>query len=235
MSDIKFQEVKKDTEDNFQNLDRIHILTMKNLSESYVIVSCGTLQPELNFLKDTGFLTDTRILYTPPGLHERPEELKTQLQKQMENARRYGEKIIVVYGRRCYINSYDSLQDIDGLIGKRPGEVVRIDAENCIDMLTTGEERNEIANGRKIYWLSPGWLKNWKFIFKDWDKAKANETFPQNEKAILLDGINFFNHYGQRYPEKVLEFSDWLGLEIEPYNISLERFRNLIVEAKLKF
>ena len=206
-----------------------------NVFEEYVILACGTLQPELNFLKGNGFLSSARILYTPPGLHERPEELKKHLQRQLENARKYSDKIIIVYGNRCYINSNEPSQDIDTLIKENGYNVVRIDAENCIDMLTTSEERNEIAGGRKIYWLSPGWVKSWKFIFKDWDKAKANETFPHNEKAILLDGINFFNHYAQRYPEKVLEFSDWLGLEIEPYNISLERFRNLIVEAKLKF
>jgi len=45
------------------------------------------------------------------------------------------------------------------------------------------------SGGRKIYWLSPGWLENWKQIFKEWDAAKSNETFPQNDKAVLLDVV----------------------------------------------
>lgn len=45
------------------------------------IVSCGTLTPELNHLKETGFLDARHIFYTSPGLHERPKELESQLVK----------------------------------------------------------------------------------------------------------------------------------------------------------
>jgi len=43
------------------------------------IVSCGTLLPELNHLKKSGFLDAKKILYTTPGRHENPRELKKQL------------------------------------------------------------------------------------------------------------------------------------------------------------
>ena len=39
------------------------------------IVSCGTLTLELNHLKETGFLNAQQILFTTPGLHEKPKEL----------------------------------------------------------------------------------------------------------------------------------------------------------------
>ena len=38
------------------------------------IVACGTLSPELNYLRETGFLDTRHILYTRPGLHEGPKE-----------------------------------------------------------------------------------------------------------------------------------------------------------------
>jgi len=82
------------------------------------------------------------------------------------------------------------------------------------------------SGGRKIYWLSSGWLAYWKKIFREWDAAKANETFPQNDKAVLLDAVDFFDDYCQNSPEKILEFSDWMKLEIEPYKISLDRLKN---------
>jgi len=64
-------------------------------------------------------------------------------------------------------------------------------------MLASSEERERISGGKKIYWLSPGWLENWKQIFKEWDAAKSNEVFPQNDRVILLDAIGFFDEYCQ--------------------------------------
>jgi len=90
------------------------------------------------------------------------------------------------------------------------------------------------SGGRKIYWLSPGWLENWKQIFKEWDAAKSNETFPQNDKAILLDAVGIFDEYSQNSPEKILEFSDWMKLEIEPYKISLDRLKDLLLERTME-
>ncbi len=90
------------------------------------------------------------------------------------------------------------------------------------------------SGGRKIYWLSPGWLENWKQIFKEWDAAKANKTFPQNDKAVLLDAVGIFDEYSQNSPEKILEFSDWMNLEIEPYKISLDRLKNLLLECTME-
>nr|OGX17891.1 MAG: hypothetical protein A3K83_07855 [Omnitrophica WOR_2 bacterium RBG_13_44_8b] len=50
----------------------------KSTFEGYSIISCGTLRPELNYLKETGFLNADKILYTAPGLHEIPWELEKQ-------------------------------------------------------------------------------------------------------------------------------------------------------------
>jgi len=64
----------------------------------YSIVACGTLNLELNYLKDAGFLDARKILYTKPGRHEVPHELESQLIRQMGNAKKYSQRIIVVYG-----------------------------------------------------------------------------------------------------------------------------------------
>jgi hypothetical protein len=34
----------------------------------------------------------------------------------------------------------------------------------------------------------------------------------------------------QSQPEKLLEFSDWMGIPLEPYAVSLERLKNLLAE-----
>ena len=54
----------------------------------YAVVACGTLNMELNHLKDTGFLDASKILYTKPGRYEVPRELESQLIRQISNAKR---------------------------------------------------------------------------------------------------------------------------------------------------
>ncbi len=100
-------------------------------------------------------------------------------------------------------------------------------------MLASIDEREKISRGEKIYWLSPGWLENWKLIFKDWDVGKVNETFPQNDKVLLLDGLDLFDEYSKKYPEEILLFSDWMKLGIESHRIFFDRLKNLFLQAKV--
>lgn len=197
--------------------------------EGYSIISCGTLRAELDFLKKDGFINANNILYTTPGLHEAPWELEKQLKKKIDNAKSYSQKIIVVYGDRCYVDTKDPSRDIDKLIQETCVDAKRIKAKNCIDMFADLNEREKIAEGQKVYWLSPGWLQYWKLIFKDWDQGKANETFPQHDKAILLDPIGIFEKYSNDSPEKLLEFADWMKLNVEPHEVSLNRLRSMLL------
>ncbi|MBW2057822.1 MAG: DUF1638 domain-containing protein [Deltaproteobacteria bacterium] len=197
----------------------------------YSIVSCGTLSPEINALREGGFLDAGKIIYTLPGLHENPREFEKHLRRQLRRARRYSEKVIVVYGKRCYIDTIDPFKTVDRILQEEGDSIVRVRGANCIDMLAGAEERERIRGTEKVYWLSPGWLKYWRFIFKEWDTGLANETFPQNDKAVLLDGLGFFDLYMEKYPERILELSDWMKISIEPYPISLDRLKGLLLEA----
>ena len=199
--------------------------------KEYTIISCGTLRQELSYLNKTGFLNTDKVLYTTPGLHEIPYELEKQLKKQIVNAKKYSQKVIVVYGEKCFVDTKDPSKDIDRIIQETGANAKRIKAKNCIDMFASIEEREKIAGGQKVYWLSPGWLEYRKVIFRDWDNGKANETFPQHDKAILLDPISVFEKYSSNSPEKLLEFADWMRLNIEPHKISLDRLRGLLLDG----
>ena len=191
------------------------------------IVSCGTLRRELSYLNKTGFLNTDKIVYTVPGLHEIPQELERQLKRQIEKAKK-DSRILVVYGEKCYVDTKDPSRDIDRIIQETGANAKRIKAKNCIDMIASIDEREKIASGQKVYWLTPGWLEYRKIIFEDWDQGKANETFPQHDKAILLDPVGIFEEYSANSPEKVLEFADWMRLNIEPCKISLDRLKRLL-------
>lgn len=203
-------------------------MALETSFQDHSIVCCGTLRPEIRALQQSGFLDADRILFTGPGLHERPPELAEQLSRQLTKAGETSRRVIVVYGSRCYLNLDDPAEDVDALIRDGAGLTRRIQAKNCVDMLADVEQRDEIADGQRIYWLTPGWVIHWKHIFRDWDAGKANETFPQHDKAVILDGIGFFEDYINDKPEQLLEFSDWMKISIEAVPVSLDRLKGLL-------
>ena len=203
--------------------------------KGYAIVACGTMNMELNHLRNSGFLDARKILYTKPGRHEIPRELESQLIRQIGTAKKFAPNIIVVYGGKfCYVNADDPYRKIDTIIEEQlePGvNISRIKASHCVDMLANKEEREQISQGRDVYWLTPGWMKYRHYVYQGWDKGLANENFPKHSGgAIMLDAIGYYDDVAQNDPEKLLEFSDWMGIPIEPYRVTLDRLRDLLLD-----
>jgi hypothetical protein len=201
----------------------------------YAIVACGTLNMELNYLRDSGFLNARKILYTKPGRHEAPRELESQLIRQTGTAKTYAPNIIVVYGGKfCYVNTDNPYRKIDTIIQEQiePGiRISRIKATHCMDMLANEEERAKISQGKDIYWLIPGWMEYRHYVYQGWDKGLANENFPKHTGgAIMLDAIGYYDRVMEKEPEKILGFSDWMGIPIEPYRVTLNRLRDLLLD-----
>ncbi len=200
------------------------------------IVSCGTLTLELNHLKETGFLNARQILYTTPGLHEDPRELERQLIERIGKAKDRADKVIVVYGGKfCYVNANEPTRTMRTIIEEQGPAVRRVQASHCVDMLASEAEREtiaqEMAGGEKVWWMTPGWIKFRHLVFKGWDKGLANENFPRHTGgAIVLDGIGYMDRYIAEQPEELLEYSDWMGIPIQPYPITLDRLKDLLSE-----
>lgn len=210
---------------------------MENLSFSdIVIVSCGTLSPELNHLKESGFLDARQIFYTTPGLHEDVRELERQLIERITKAKDKADKIIVVYGGKfCYVNTDEPLRTMKTIIAEQGPTVTRVQATHCVDALADEDEREkiaqEVAGGEKVWWMTPGWIKFRHQVFKGWDQGLANENFPRHTGgAVVLDGIGYVEQYMNEHPEDFLEYSDWMGIPIQPYAIALDRFKSLLLE-----
>jgi hypothetical protein len=215
---------------------------MKKLSFSNIaIVSCGTLSLELNYLQKTGFLDTDHLFYSTPGLHEDIHELERQLLQRIDMAKEKSEKVIVVYGGKfCYVNADEPTRTMKTIIEEQGAKVTRIQATHCMDVLASEAERDqiseEIAGGEKVWWMTPGWVKFRHHVFKGWDKGLANENFPRHTGgAIVLDGIGFVEKFIAEKPEEFLEYSDWMGIPIQPYPISLDRVKSLLSEAANQF
>ncbi len=204
--------------------------------EHIAIVSCGTLSLELNYLKDTGFLNARHLYYTTPGLHQDIPELERQLVDRIRKAKAQAGKVIVVYGGKfCYVNPDEPTRQMRSIIDEQGPDIARIEATHCMDMLADETERSriaeEVAPGEPVWWMTPGWIKFRKDVFKGWDQAIANENFPKHTGgAIVLDGTGYMDTYMAEQPEAFLEYSDWMGIPIIPYPVTLDRFKSLLIQ-----
>jgi hypothetical protein len=200
------------------------------------IVSCGTVSLELNHLKQEGFLDTDHVFYTTPGLHEDVKELERQLVSRIQKAKQLVDRVIVVYGGKfCYINADQPTRTMQTIIEEQGPNVARIDATHCMDMVASEEEREriaqEVAGGDKVWWMTPGWIKFRHQVFKGWDKGLANENFPRHTGgAVVLDSIGYVEQYMAEKPEEFLEYSDWMGIPIQSYLVTLDRFKALLTE-----
>ena len=196
------------------------------------IVSCGTMRQEIERLRRSGLLDVDRVLYAAPGLHEWPWEYEKQVTRRLQDAQKVSGHVIVVYGARCFVDTSKPERVTDTLIREQNVNAVRIKAANCVDMLASQEERERIRGSQKVHWLTPGWLKHWDFIFKDWDIGKFNEMFPRHDKAIVLDALGYYDQLMLESPERILWISDMMNLPLESYSISLDRLRGLLTAAR---
>ena len=201
------------------------------------IVACGTMSLELNHLQKEGFLDTKHIHYTTPGLHQDIPEMERQLIRMFEKGKRTAEKVLVIYGGKfCYVNVDEPTRLMQTIIEEQGPGVGRIQATQCMDMIASEQEREkiaqEIAGGEPVWWMTPGWVKFRKQVFKGWDKGIANENFPRHSGgAIVLDGIGYLDQYMADEPEEFLEYCDWMGIPMQAYPVSLDRFKTLITEG----
>ena len=200
------------------------------------IVSCGVMSLEIHALQDEGFLDSPHVFYTTPGLHQDPSELERQLFTQVKKAKERVDKVIVVYGGKfCYVNVKEPARTMKVLINELQPGVVRINATHCMDMIASEEERSriarEVAGGESVWWMTAGWIKYRNQVFKGMDKAMANENFGRHSMAVVLDAVGYTEKYMEEKPEEFLDYSDWMGLPIQPYAVTLDRFKTLLAEA----
>jgi len=210
---------------------------MENITFSDIaIVACGTMSLELSHLKKEGFLDAQKIYYTKPGLHQNCHELEKQLIERITMAKEKTDKVIVVYGGKfCYVNVEEPTRTMQKIIEEQGPGVGRVQATHCMDMIVGETEREqiaqEVAGGEKVWWMTPGWMEYRHQVFEGWDKGIANENFPKHTGgAVVLDGIGYVDKYMAEKPEEFLEYCDWMGIPIQGYPVSLDRFKSLLLD-----
>jgi hypothetical protein len=91
------------------------------------------------------------------------------------------------------------------------------------------DRQKEIEKSEKVFYLTPGWLQNWKDIFlqgQGWDEIDARQNMGFYDKILLLDtGVSEFSD------EELLEFFEYTQVPIEIEDIGLAVFKENIVKA----
>ena len=119
-----------------------------------------------------------------------------------------------------------------------PG-IVRIESTHCMNMMADDKSceniAQELSEGDKTWWMTPGWIEFREQVFKGWDKGIANENFPRHTGgAVVLDGVGYLEKYMGDHPEEFLDYCDWMGIPMQPYPVTLDRFKTLLLEAAEK-
>ena len=195
------------------------------------IVSCGSFREDLERLQAEGLLEGIEVLYTEPCLKERPRKLQELLKERLEEAKGRADRILVIYGDGCFIDTSDFSRGIDSIVEEAGVANERIRKHSCIEMMLSEEDKEGLAEGMKVYWMMPAWVEHKDEVFEEWDLGKRNQTFPQNDIALVVDSRDFYNQLMEEDPEKILDFSDWMGIPLDARAITLDRFKGLLMAS----
>ncbi|ACV62781.1 Protein of unknown function DUF1638 [Desulfofarcimen acetoxidans DSM 771] len=174
------------------------------------ILACGIIKQELDYLlKDK----EVEINYIDPALHVDLNRLKDELSRSMDQMN--GDTFVVL-GAQCH-------PEIENMVAERGGQIIK--AKNCIDMLFGNKMAETDAEARTFY-LTSGWLENWRKIFVEglkWDEIDARQNFGFYDRILLLDtGISPIND------EAILEFFEYTQVPIEIITIELDNLAKLL-------
>ena len=124
------------------------------------IVACGIFQPELEQVlrqirdeQPDGCIIN--VTYIPPALHVDYDKLKDGITDALDHVS--GQRKILLFGSMCH-------PEIGEFTEKY--HVVRLSPGNCVELILGKERQKEIEKSAKVFYLTPGWLKNWEDIWE---------------------------------------------------------------------
>jgi len=178
------------------------------------VISCGILRPELEYLLQG---RNVEMEYLDAALHVDFDRLSAALTGALKNSA--GDNPVLVIGTDCH-------PDMAGMTAAYGGRLVR--ARNCIEMLL-GPRMAELDARSRTFYLTGGWLENWRNIFVDglhWDNIDARQNFGRYDRILLLDtGLARIDE------AQILEFFDYTRVPVEILPTGLDHLRQLLADS----
>ncbi|WP_018086223.1 DUF1638 domain-containing protein [Desulfurispora thermophila] len=178
------------------------------------ILCCGILRHELEYLLAN---ENVEIRYLDAALHVNLDKLANEITNALKQMS--GDNISLVIGNQCH-------PEMEDMAAARGGRVIQ--AKSCIEMLL-GEKMAEMDAEAKTFYLTSGWLENWRKIFMEglgWDAVDARQNFGYYDRILLLDtGIVPIDEIN------LLEFYDYTQVPIETISVDLGHLHRLLKQV----
>ena len=183
-----------------------------------VFVACSVLEDEIKkAMQELGL--NNNLSYIEAALHVDLKKLENALKATLADMQNKGEKSAVLLGTKCHPNIEEIAADFNAKI---------INGSNCIELLLGEEEIKRLDQEAKTFYLTGGWLKNWRKIFIEglkWDAIDARMNFGFYDRLLLLDtGLREFSD------EEILEFFEYTQVPVEIYPVTLDHFKEKLWE-----
>lgn len=187
------------------------------------MIACGIFQPEMESIlrqlkEEKVCQEDINLYYVDPGLHVDYDKLKTGILGQLEKSD--SPRRILLFGSMCHPDLLAFTEDYD---------IVRMEPGNCVDMVFGKERQAELEASARVFYLTLGWLKNWRRIFvagQGWDEVDARQNMGFYDKIVLLDtGVMTVDD------EDLLAFFEFTQIPIEIVAVDLSEFKEHIKQA----
>jgi hypothetical protein len=170
------------------------------------IVACNIFRHEMEAVAPE---VAAQTTWLPAGLHVDFGRLKEALVGAIEG----DEQVVCFYGAACH-------PDMGELVATNRGRC--LPGKDCVAAFLPDEQRRKLE-GRKAFVMTPGWLRNWREIFREglgWDEVDARQNFGLYDVVILLDfGLEPIDDMA------VLEFFDYVNTPVEIVPADLDYFR----------
>jgi len=187
-----------------------------------VAIACSVLRLELETLREQG-LINFPIRFLDSRLHMDPEELHAQMARSIQEERRRGCRVLLIYGD-CHAHMVDLAADRC---------VVRVGAINCGEMLL-GKQRYKALLKSGAFLLSPEWTCRWRDVllrFPGLDSDSAGEMIREMHSRFV-----YLNTLTCPVPHEALkQCADFFLLPYEIEEVSLDLLLAVIQEALARF
>jgi hypothetical protein len=157
------------------------------------------------------------IVYLDPALHTDQDTLESALINGLKEINETGLPLII--GTMCH-------PEMERLAARAGASLAPV--QNCIEMFLGDELARLNAAGSNFY-MTGGWLENWRNIFVEalkWDAVDARQNFGVYDRVIILDtGLLPLDE------EKILEFYDYVQVPVEIMPVQLDNFKEIISQT----
>lgn len=191
-----------------------HHKSMAKTRES-TIISCGIFREELEYLLKEKELKGN-VTFLDAALHVNYDKLKKQLVDTLERLGQEGNVLNVLYGH-CH-------PEMAAILDRYGAK--KIEAANCLEAIVGKDEIRTLASEAKTFFLTAGWVNNWKNMFELGEKdlhIDFKSMFTDYERIIVFE-----SEFIPIDEERLHEFSRYTGLPVERRSITLEHFRNIV-------